>query len=432
MADTSSGADAQRSASDSHNLLTIPPELLELIVEFVEPRDLLSLRRASRGISQGTSKRFLTHFFSQRAFLLNNEDSLRALLAIAEYDILARGLKTIDLCIEEVPDPDFTTEDLRELSQPTCRARNLTDKQELKCVWHQREWHKLYEKQEDDREQNVYLHLLTIIFSRIRRRDHSIEIRIVDQFEACEVPLGMKNLEWLCDEVLCPMEDRFRPVPMVLEAIALSGMPLQSFVLRYCSWDFLLETLARTPQFVINTRDAFRQLRKLHLMSDHEGPTLKREMRLTFDVIASASLVEDLSLQVRTPKERRMGTYQDLIECLCDCLGHNFPRLKTLDLQGYDLNPTQLEAIVATHPRLERLHFHGGVELHPAHPEGKAITLPHVMVEGYIYISVLHDVPQLAGFKKEMLIAPCTVVELKEGKDSWEESVRESRLSWEE
>ena len=435
MANTNSEADVQGSpngnapitSSNGHSLLTLPVELVELIFEQVEPLDILSLRRVSRNTGQRVLKRFLEHFFSKRAFLLSSEDSLRALLSISENETLARGLKIVDLCVEDILNPEFAVEDLRDLNQPTSRGRSLTNKQGMKSGWHMREWHAAYEKQVDDRAQHVDLHLLTIIFSRIRRLGHSIEVRIVDQHEACESPLGKENLEWLCGERFYTENSSYLPVPMVLEAIALSAMPLEAFVVRYRDWDSRLECFSRTPREASNTRDAFRNLKKLHLLNDRPVPTLPRKdgMEAAFHALASASMVEDLSLQVRTSKAYRTGTYNDAILCLCDYLEHNFPLLKALDLQGYDLTLKQLENIVTHHPQLERLHFHGGEELHSPYPNSGFREYPPIEVDGYAPGSVLEDLSQVAGFQGKK-IAHCTVFELKMGKDAFDEDFRES------
>ena len=434
--DTSSVIDARDSlhraiqapSSDGFRLLALPVELVELIFEYVEPLDLLSLRRVSRDTAQKALKRFLQHFFSTRAFLLSSEDSLRALLAIAENDTLARGLQTVDLCIEDVPDPEFTAEILRDIYQATSRTRSLTNKHAMRRGWHMREWHAVYDKQMVDREQNVDLHLLTIIFSRIRRLGHNLEVRIVDQHEASKRALGHENLQWLCGEGFVTDDSSNQPVPRVLEAVALSAMPLESFVVRYSPcWDWRLESLSGTPRGVSNTCDAFRNLKKLHLLSDRPVPMLPRKDRIVtaFDVVASASMVEDLSLQVRTPKAYREGSYNDVVQCLYDCLLNKFPLLKMLDLQGYDLTVKQLESIVAHHPQLERIHFHGGEELHSAYPDSGFGEYSAIELDDYVPVSVPGDLPQVAGFHGKM-IARCTMFELWKGKDAFDEDIRAS------
>ena len=87
----------------SHSILTIPPEICELVFSSVEPNDLISLRQVSREISRRADNQFLETWFGRRAFLLSREDSLRRLLTITEDVRYAQSMKTIDFCIVESP-----------------------------------------------------------------------------------------------------------------------------------------------------------------------------------------------------------------------------------------------------------------------------------------------------------------------------------------
>lgn len=89
-----------------HNILTIPPEVFELIATNAARADLLPLRLVSRETSQRVFRTYLKAHFTERAFLLSSEESLRTLLAISQNEVLARSLTRIDLSIEEVPGRD--------------------------------------------------------------------------------------------------------------------------------------------------------------------------------------------------------------------------------------------------------------------------------------------------------------------------------------
>lgn len=99
MSDTNPEVDAQRACNSTQSFLDLPVELVELIIESADPKDVLSLRLVSHEVAERASKPFLRHFFARRAFLLSSEESLRGLLNIVENQKLARGLHTVDLCI---------------------------------------------------------------------------------------------------------------------------------------------------------------------------------------------------------------------------------------------------------------------------------------------------------------------------------------------
>ena len=431
MSDSGSEVDSEsRTSATGHNFLTIPPDLAELIFEHVDSPTLVSLRATSRETARLVEKRYLEECFSQRAFLLNSEDSLRALLSIVEIDKLARALKTIDLCIDEIPEPYLTEVELLELNQPTIRG--VPNGLEALRTWHLRELYTRYHKQRHDCEQNVDLHLLSVIFSRLRRLNHRPEVRIVDQHEACDCPWSMVNLEFLTRAQLEGTDNRERPVSMVLEAIALSGMPLESLVVRCAEWLWNLNSLTASPTRVLYMKDVFRGLRKLHLMSDHEESVLDEDIEAFFGALKTATLMEDLSLQVSAAEPFRHGSYDDIVDGLYKCLSQNLPKLKCLDLQGYALSLPRIRKIITQHPDLVKVHYHASEELHDAYLDPKYKGSPSELSDHcYMPASSLSN-KQYFSWLGNRLIAPCTLLEFAEGRDAWDEKLLELRRIEEE
>ena len=161
MADTSGESTPPTDAleTSAHNFLTVPPEIFELIVEEVDAQDLLPMRLVSKETSQRVFQRVLKVHFTERAFLLSSEASLRTLLAIAEHETFSRTLNRIDFCTEEVPaqehwyllheppPPEVTKLQTRELALRTKQANERS---------------MVVEQQKSFRSSNGDLHILTM------------------------------------------------------------------------------------------------------------------------------------------------------------------------------------------------------------------------------------------------------------------------------
>lgn len=89
----------------SNNILTIPPELFDLVARFAQPCDLLALRLVCREASEKVHDVFRDVHFSTCAVLFSSEDSLRTLLSVARQELFfSRAVRKIIFCPNVVDD----------------------------------------------------------------------------------------------------------------------------------------------------------------------------------------------------------------------------------------------------------------------------------------------------------------------------------------
>ena len=87
-----------------HNILTIPTELFDIVVEHVSPQDLCALRLVSKEAAARILKAYTAAHFTERSSLLY-KDSLQTLADIADSEYFGRQVKSIVLCVDEPAPP---------------------------------------------------------------------------------------------------------------------------------------------------------------------------------------------------------------------------------------------------------------------------------------------------------------------------------------
>jgi hypothetical protein len=81
-----------------HTILTLPPEVFEMIAQNASKEDLLNLRKTNRQVENQVFKTFGERLFSAKSVMLYSEDSLRRLEAICKDRRIGPYLKTHLLC----------------------------------------------------------------------------------------------------------------------------------------------------------------------------------------------------------------------------------------------------------------------------------------------------------------------------------------------
>ena len=422
MADASAGTAAEDAIPEkpsSHNILTIPPEVFERIAEEADPEVLLALRLVSKETDERVFRTHLKTHFSERAFLLSSEDSLRTLLAISENETFARALDTVELCIDDIPSEDHPCH----VNRTRAPLHELTLRERIQRTQQDPMRKFICERQEQFRQRDGDLHLLTIIFSRFKLLDHDVEVKVVDKYEACECPNQQKTLEALSGQELIWTEDDQRPVTIVLEALALSGLRIDAFTTRFDNFGWPIHALTDTPQRAMYSTRVFQHLKKLHLNTEfeHSAPSVNALIAFA-NLMSSASLIEDLLIEEWTLpwRESHPHTYDLAVRGISQCLRDNFPALKLLIVQGFDIPQEELVSIIERHPKLEELHFHAHYTHNPYAPVG------------VIYAAENDDLRFPTVFEWEscealggILIPPCTAIELEHGKTRVQEVIHE-------
>lgn len=319
-------------------LVTLPPEVFELIAQAAAPADLLTLRSLCREAASKVLKTYTRVHFTERAFLLSYEPSLRTLLAIAESETFSAGVRRLVLCVDEVDhlDAELWDSGYHTTLGPRFESRTKQDRHE-----------KALQTQKNLRKYDVDLLLLTMILARFRQSgaDLTVELTVSDDVASEITVRGRPALEQLAHENISGGSDsNLRPVQVLLDALAASNVRPRALLLR--GWGegglfaFSEVAFARSPKTLWNAHQVFQHLTFLFLQcQDLLGERLGREEAEALVATFAGSLN---------------------LKCLKVDFGHrseSFPE----DCDPEDGNPEMSRAILrATFPALEELildHF---------------------------------------------------------------------------
>ena len=193
MSDSNGGSgDDTTEQTSSKTLLTVPLEIFEHIAWLSDPQDLLALRLLSKETGDKVLRTFKKIHFTERAFLLSNEDSLRTLLEIAQQKGFGASLETVILCTDEVPRRNHHS-----LENPYSRPKDLElpVMERMARQAREQQWSFLLEQQEQFWEREVNLLLLTSLFANLRCLNHAIEVEVTNQWVIQRIARESKILD---------------------------------------------------------------------------------------------------------------------------------------------------------------------------------------------------------------------------------------------
>ncbi|KAK5133901.1 hypothetical protein LTR08_007130 [Meristemomyces frigidus] len=117
--------------SSKTSLHDLPPELMEAIAEQVSPQDLLSLRLMSRDINAKVHRTVTKVHFTDKTFLLPDEQSMQALEDISKHAVFGKSLKTVRLSDSHVVEPSYrhqqAVRDTRQARRKNREMRQIHD-----------------------------------------------------------------------------------------------------------------------------------------------------------------------------------------------------------------------------------------------------------------------------------------------------------------
>ena len=205
------------------------------------------------------------------------------------------------------------------------------------------------------------LHVLTAAFARLRYWQNVKEIRVVDCAEACETPQFFNAIEKLSDRTMFGREETKRVVPLVMDALAMSLLRIESLCVHFDNYYIDFTALVNEQLAFRNTVTTFSPLKKLHLQLDMSLPPTIEYVDRFFEALGKANGIEDLSLDLSYgyPFTAYPEIYERMVRCIRQCLRIRFPELKYLELQGFDIRCKDLKDIMLHINKLRGLHFHG-------------------------------------------------------------------------
>ena len=203
-------------------LLSLPLEIIEHIAALADPQEMPKLRLLNRECAEKVKRTFVREHFTERAFLLCNEDSLRTLLAIVEHDELGRALRHVAFGTDIVRDMahECSQLEMEGLTPSGCRE----EKQQY--LEHAR----LSQAQDRFLDGRGELHLLVTIFARLRTYRNPIILTLLGWDEATDRVRGRSHMEnavgWR-RMTNCEGDDA---IATILEALTLAMLPLTGFL----------------------------------------------------------------------------------------------------------------------------------------------------------------------------------------------------------
>ena len=160
--------------NEHDRLSTLPPELIELIAEWLSARDLLSFRLICRSFNACSSRPYVQKYVATRPFLLFNIASLEKLEALIEDPDTRRHMACITLShaglLTSAVDYDRRQE-LLDLQSSSSMSRDRRARKREQMAAHRRMW-----KQETTiRDHDAFFTLRDVIW---RMQSHGINVGI--------------------------------------------------------------------------------------------------------------------------------------------------------------------------------------------------------------------------------------------------------------
>ena len=340
-------------------LLKVPLEIFEHITSELSLGGLQAIRLTCKETSENSSCIFVSKFFTERAFLLSNEDSLRTLLSIAEHEKFGRSMQTVAICIDELPpEEDSDDEDLPDDELRMHHGERPILGQPLQTPQQEGKWKAMLEQQQHFQERNFDCHLLAMIFRSFMRLGNAVEVKIVDTEKAGMATRQAGTIQRLCGKTLSLPENESRATRIPLKALALSSLPVEKFSMDAIGWNWSIYALPRSDRALSDAQNIFADLKHLHIRFDTLYSVKEKYVKGFIDLVACARNLETLSLYNRR-LGRADGESKDPFHTLYNLLWKcEFPALKVMDLQGFFVEFNDMVDFLPRHGKLKEMHIH--------------------------------------------------------------------------
>ena len=337
-------------------ILTLPLKIFEHIAELAQPEDLTALRLTCKEAAANSQRPFAKAFFTKRAFLLSDEESLRTLLTIAEHETFGRTMETVVICVDEVPSDDHTAMRLAAFGPQDDERESITKARlRTKQQWEDRRV--ILDQRKLMQGQKIDVWLLFEALTQFKKHGNVIKLQVMDQGEAGIAARNAKTLEYLSGGRLWWMESNERLVDTVLRALVPSKLLVEHFTVSMdnCSWS--IQHLTNDVSIYSDAIQAFGSLKYLRLRFDVEQDAGPEDAAKFVRLIESAQCLERLSLQALRPSFFTNPTILKLLGTLF--MTSELAALRFLDLQGIPADFSHVVTFLKRHRKVEHLHFHG-------------------------------------------------------------------------
>jgi hypothetical protein len=342
-------------------LESLPKELFDEILYYVDTNDLLALRRVSRAAKQSTQDWFAKVYLSKYQVFLSNESSLRSLLAIVQDDQLARSIKSLRLCtdrIDERDGPQWAPNPEYWIFQARSRAfdRRIAPQKILRAT-------------------ALDVRLLTEIFARFRAvRNICVQIEV----GAAEMPsAGRDKFQKLSKTMLRPGWENKDAIEIMLWAIQGSHWHIPKLNMSHPRWLSTCLRARASSWFAFAVKQLLGNLTSLEMLWDHWLciDVGDENFKQVSELFASMPMLQSLTIRahhffldfqgimINTMLERsevttlRVFRLYDLelhIEMLCPFVRQNHM------LEKLELERCQLTSIKSSSQTTQRYHIPSG------------------------------------------------------------------------
>ena len=225
-------------------------------------------------------------------------------------------------------------------------------------------------QQEDFIRQEADLCLLTTIFAQLRRIGNHVNLTITCVVNAKTPVCGWKSLEEDTGESLILHQLDPRPIRIIMNALALSGMEPRVLNIIGCSWEWYLYDLVKEEQLRRATTDVFANLTEAYLFWSADSQCPDKDVLQTVLLLANAPRLRKLELSIMAYHiDEVPGTTELFVKSL---LSLKFLALTHLDLSFFRICYEDIALFAVNNPKLETLWIDCG-EISGFPPEDYAV-----------------------------------------------------------
>ncbi|KAF2482076.1 hypothetical protein BDY17DRAFT_325570 [Neohortaea acidophila] len=346
---TPTTSSSESKEQDRLTLLGLPTELFERIAQLAEPKDLLSLRLASKAAAKKTDRTFVSAHFSERTFMPSSEASLHRFVDFGWHPLYGKALRKITFCVEELR--PLSTAPPDELRPGFGEIRPRPQAGGLRLA----RYRKLLDDQVDLRSKRRDWDLLRLAFLALKGHDNVLDISIMAvgdeqlpsrEFGVIRSSTGRKPV---------PTSNSIECWQLVAAAIVSSKVRVGNMQTgSHENWVLPMDLVMQSESCSLKTTSLFGQLRSLEqwwrfdTMDDEEIAKFARLFR-------DLKNLTHLSLRYWYGSDELWETWR--IAQAMMMLSIQAPALRSLEVFHLMLSLEQYVRFLGHFPRLERVGF---------------------------------------------------------------------------
>lgn len=334
-------------ASSTHNLLTVPPEVCERIAQLADPPVLLNLRLTSKETAARILRTYGQTLFGHMSFMMCFLEDLNRLLSVSQSE-LATFMTTITLVVNSIPNPngrlhlsrtELDTEQVKGISQRELQSLMESQNERLE---------EMYSIQEDNETSKLDLWTLNMAFCHLRQKNTRPAIQIADLLSVTKRPQYREIM--LAETGVQPTlytAEVYRHVQTVFEALVLSDLQTQHLATNLVEVGAPLSMMMRDDVSAARISPIFNHLHYLCLVIDADPGVKEGHLARLFKCLSAAPKMRELRLESLRPWR----------ECPFRLFRQTFATLTSLYICSWKIQYSELVQFLKVQPKLEYLEL---------------------------------------------------------------------------